>query len=196
MTSVLSTPTTSRIAKFKQRVEEYGGQGLFRRSALNIRDGAGVFEQVLGSGLYRSALEIGTYRGITAAYMAQFCEQVITIDLEHGRKEHLGDSFDRYALWETLGIHNIELCLVKSNKDKAALIRVLDFDFAFIDGDHSQRGVTEDFEMVRRCGTVLMHDYDPSRPNGVTVLVGSLPKNQWQVIQMDIFAFCQSLTKT
>ena len=55
---------------------------LLRKSALNIRGGAGVFKQVMSGMGYRTALEIGTYRGCAAAEIAQYCRRVVTIDLQ------------------------------------------------------------------------------------------------------------------
>jgi predicted O-methyltransferase YrrM len=173
------------IAEFKARAEACGGTGLFRRCALSIRDGAGVFEKLLGDRRYRTVLEIGTYRGVTAAYMSQFCDRVITIDLKNGRMERQSDPFDRKGFWRQLGIGNIELHLVRSNAEKASIVAGLDFDFAFVDGDHTPPGPAEDFAMVRKCGAVLFHDYDGQ--NGVVDLVNSLPSHQVEV--MDIFAF-------
>lgn len=176
------------IADFKARVEAYGGPGVFSRSALSIRDGAGVFERVLGSGAYPRVLEIGTYRGVGTAYIAQFCELVTTIDLNHGKREINGEDFDRHAFWEAMGVSNIALRLVADVQEKAEVIRSIEFDLAFIDaGKHD---IAEDFAFVRHCGAVLFHDYDyregPGDLNSVYDFVNSLPKDQVEV--MDIFA--------
>lgn len=173
------------VAEFKERVEPFGGHRLFRRSALHIRDGAGVFDHLLSGRKYKTIIEIGTYRGASAAYMAQFCERLITIDLKHGRMERGNDTFDREKFWADLGIGNIQLHLVGSNEEKAALVGALDFDFAFIDGDHIAPGPEIDFELVKRCGAVLFHDYDSG--NDVKKFVDTLPREQVDI--MDIFAF-------
>jgi predicted O-methyltransferase YrrM len=173
------------VAEFREALSPLGNHRLFRRSALSIRDGAGVFERLLGGGKYKRVLEVGTYRGITAAFMAQFCERVMTIDLIDGRLERQPDVPNRYDIWDALGIWNIDLHLVGSKGEKAALIGRLDFDFAFVDGDHEGNGPAEDFALVKRCGAVLFHDYGAR--NGVTALVNSLPRRQ--VMIMDIFAF-------
>jgi predicted O-methyltransferase YrrM len=164
------------------------GAGALKRSALNIRDGEGVFRDVLGRGRYRHVLEIGTYKGASAACMAQFCDRVTTIDLYHGRLEQLGEPWDRHQFWRGLGVGNIELRLVEDDAEKAAVVEALDFDFAFIDGAHDQR-VRSDFELVKRCGTVLFHDYDrrgTKEKDQVADFIDTLPREQ--IEKIDIFA--------
>lgn len=170
--------------------QQYGGSFL-RKSALSIREGAGVFEKLLGGGQYRTVLEIGTYRGVSAAAMAQYCERVITIDLKHGKLEANGDEFDRIAFWESLGVSNIYLRLVADDCEKAAFINALKFDFAFVDGAHDET-VANDFALVKKCGAVLFHDYykREGKPSYVYDFVNSLPKQE--VTVLDIFAFWKS----
>jgi len=175
----------TRIQEFKARISAYAGGELLRKSALNIRDGAGVIEGILSSGKYRRVLEIGTYRGVTAAYMASFVESVDTVDLKHGKLERGYQIFDRARLWRALGTDNVTLHLVASNEEKEALIKSLKFDFAFVDGDHSYEGVKDDFRLVSRCGAVLFHDCAPG--SDVARFVGTLPIEQVTIV--DLFAF-------
>jgi predicted O-methyltransferase YrrM len=164
------------------------GDRILRKSALSIRDGAGVFEHVLGGGKFKTVLEIGTYRGVSAAEMSRHCDRVITIDLKHGKLERMGERFDRESFWRALGCDNIELHLVADDAEKAALINSLQFDFAFVDGAHDET-VANDFALVRRCGAVLFHDVDQRgtpEQDHVYDFVMSLPKHQ--VTQLDIFA--------
>lgn len=179
-------------AAFKARVSALYPQHpkLFRKSVLSIRDGGGVIEKLLGGGKYRRVLEIGTWRGVGAAFMAQFVEHVDTIDLMFGQleREELRDGWDRMAFWQTIGADNIDLHLVEDDADKADVIGSLDFDFALIDGNHSAASAAADFAMVRRCGAVLFHDYDEK--TGVRLFVDTLPRDQ--VTIMDIFAFWQA----
>jgi len=175
-------------ASLRGRIIALYGAKLLRKSAMNIRGGAGVFERVMAGKGYRTALEIGTYRGVSAAEMARYCERVITVDLRYGRLERSGDSFDRVAFWHSLGIENVDLALVDDDEEKRALIDGLEFDFAFVDGAHDAT-VRNDFELVKRCGHVLFHDYDSrGQPemDYVFDFVNSLPKAQVQVL--DIFA--------
>jgi len=175
----------------KDRIVELHGESFLRKSALNIRDGEGVFREFLEGAGYRTILEIGTYKGISAACMAQYCEKVITIDLAHGKLETNGEDHDRHAFWESLGIDNIEFHAVADDEEKAKLIAGLEFDLAFVDGAHDTEGVRRDFALVKHCGAVLFHDYDDSGPqlekrNAVYRFVNKLPAHQLRVL--DIFA--------
>lgn len=173
----------------KDLVISHFGENVLRKSALSIRDGAGVFESLLNGKGFKTVLEIGTYRGVSAAEIAKYCDKVITIDLEEGQLERTDNGFNRARLWRTLGLNNIELQLVKDDAHKTKLINSLDFDFAFVDGAHDA-GVNLDWELVKKCGAVLFHDYDTSgRPHLSYVynLVNSLPKEQVKII--DIFAY-------
>lgn len=172
----------------RQTIAELYGEKFLRKSALNIRGGAGVFEKVMAGKGHKTALEIGTYRGVSAAEMAQYCERVITIDLKHGKLEQNGGTFGRQHFWKSLGIENIELHLIDDDVEKARLIDSLSFDFAFVDGAHDET-VANDFALVKKCGNVLFHDYDSrGRPelDYVYDFVNSLPKHQVEII--DIFA--------
>lgn len=164
---------------------QHGTDGL-RKSAISLRDGEDIFRHFLEGKGYGTVLEIGTYKGVSAACMSQFCDKVITIDLKEGQLEQGGKSFDRQAFWDSVGARNIELHLIRDNKEKADLIRGLEFDFAFVDGAHDAT-VRDDFEMVKKCGAVLFHDYaeKPGKPNYVKRFVDSLGP----VEVRDIFAF-------
>ncbi len=161
------------------------GSGALSKSAVGLRDGEDIFRHFLEGKGYGTVLEIGTYKGISAACMAQYCKKVITIDLAEGQLESAGVSFDRWGFWESVGAQNIELHLVRDNKEKAELIRRLDFDFAFVDGAHDAT-VRDDFEMVKKCGAVLLHDYAerPGKENHVKKFVDTLGP----VEVVDIFA--------
>lgn len=172
----------------RNRIVALHGAGVLKRSALNIRGGAGVFERVLKGRGYRTVLEIGTYRGCAAAEMSRYVERVVTIDLREGKLERMGERFDRAEFWGSLGIQNIELLLVRDNAERKAVVDALDFDFAFIDGAHDA-SVREDFALVKHCGRVLFHDYDRRgdlEQDQVFNFVNSLPGAQIEM--MDIFA--------
>lgn len=177
----------------RDKIEALYGASILRKSALNIRGGAGAFEWAMAGKGYRTAVEIGTYRGCAAAEMSQYCERVVTIDLLHGKLEQNGEQWDRHAFWSSIGVTNVEFFAVGGDIDKARLLRSLDFDFAFIDGAHD-RSVAGDFKMVKKCGNVLFHDADDNRlradkphaSNHVFEFIDRLPKDQMQF--HDIFA--------
>lgn len=176
------------MSAMRDKIVALHGQHALKRSILSIREGGGVIEHFLSGKGVRTALEIGTYRGVGAAEISQFVDRVITIDLHHGRLEQLGEKWDRRAFWRSLGIDNIDLHLVHNDAEKAALIESLEFDFAFVDGAHDER-VRDDFALVKRCGQVLFHDVDSrGKPelDHVYNFVMSLPRAQLQF--MDIFA--------
>jgi predicted O-methyltransferase YrrM len=178
----------------RQRIFELYGRPMFRKSAMGIRDGAGVFEKFLKGKGYKTVLEIGTYKGVSAAEISQYVERVITIDLKQGRVEQTDGSFDRKAFWESLGIKNIELILVADDAEKKAIVDKLEFDFAFVDGGHDAQSVAFDFSIVKRCGRVLFHDADDNSKrafkqdanNDVFEFIDKLPKEEVQFV--DIFA--------
>lgn len=170
--------------EFKRRVTEFAGREFCRKSILSIRNGAGVIEHILGSGKYRRILEIGTYRGVGSAFMSQFVDGIVTIDLKYGKMEQDGQRFDRVRFFEAMGVLNVDCRLVENDAEKAEIIRKLPFDFAFIDGDHTAPAPANDFSLVKKCGTVLFHDYDAN--NDVMKFVDTLPRHQVEI--MDMFA--------
>lgn len=177
----------------REKMIDLHDQHILRRSALSIRGGAGVIERVLSGKGYRTALEIGTYRGVSAAEMSQYVDKVVTIDLHHGRIEQLGEQFDRKAFWRKLGINNVQLVLVANDAEKKVFVDAMQFDFAFIDGAHDAT-VADDFALVKRCGHVLFHDADdnrlrahkPGKTNFVFEFLETLPQDQLEF--HDIFA--------
>ena len=171
-----------------QRMTTLHGDFVLKKSAMRIRGGAGAFDHFLQGKQYNTILEIGTYKGVSAAIMSQFCKRVITIDLTHGGLEQHGIlDWDRNAFWKSLDIHNIELHTITNDREKANLIRNLEFDFAFVDGCHDER-VKDDFKAVRKCGRVLFHDAGPDRPGHDWVNKFVLSLKGGRVEFFDIFA--------
>lgn len=172
----------------RDRIVAIYGEQMLKRSVISIRGGAGVIPQILGGRRrFHTALEIGTYRGVGAAEMSPYVDRVVTIDLKRGRMEQLGEQHNRQFFWRSLGISNIEFHAVEDDEEKAAIVNALDFDFALIDGAHDET-VSKDFELVKRCGTVLFHDYDSrgaAHKDHVFNFINSLPKEQ--LTPMDIF---------
>lgn len=173
----------------KEKVILEFGEKALRKSAISLENGTNVFRQVLDGKGYKTIVEIGTYRGLSAAEMSKYCDKVITIDLKNGQLERTDIDFNRRKLWKSLGVSDkIELHLIENDEQKEKLLNSIEFDFAFVDGDHGQ-GVNTDWKLVNKCGNVLFHDYDTSQRPGLTYvynLVNSLPKDEVTII--DIFA--------
>ena len=181
------------VDEFIARADQfhYGGGRFYKRSVLSIRKGAGVLERVFGSGRYKHCLEIGTYRGVSAAFIAMMCPRVTTVDLHRGRVETTDGSDRRREFWEFMGVSGrIDQILVDGDWEKKEKFAGLDYDVAFIDG--GKINIETDFRLVKGCGTVLFHDYDDRgrRDDYVFDFVNTLPKDQVEV--MDIFALWRS----
>jgi hypothetical protein len=119
----------------------------------------------------KTVLEIGTFNGITSGIMALKCDKVITIDIPIEGKDN------KFKLWDYLEVTDkIDFYEVNSEVEKENLIKKLNFDFCFMDGDHCHYTYS-DFMMVRKCGRVLFHEYGvDSYP--VTKLVNSFGRHQ------------------
>lgn len=129
------------------------GPALFRRSS--VLEGFETFITSHGfSG--ECCVEIGTLKGLTALVLARYFKTVVTIDI--------ADDPQKYAIANGLGVRNITFVNVKDNAEKAAVIRGLQFDAAYIDGDHAHD--TElDWSLVERCHRVLLHEHWDAQPS-------------------------------
>lgn len=130
----------------------------------------------------KTCLEIGTMNGITAIVLSQFFDQVICVSVDVERER-----LRKHEIIAYLGIKNITFHDVNDNDEKARVINALDFDFAYVDGDHA-RDTREDFALVKRCGRVLFHEYWPIQPT-VWNLVNELPAHEVRKAQYDCFAY-------
>jgi len=170
------------MSVIRDRILAVHGERYMRKSAIRHSD-MEIFGRLLAGKGYRTVLEIGTYRGCAAAEMSQYCDRVITIDLKHGRIEKDEPSIDRNEFWRSLGIRNVEMILVDDDTEKKSAVDALEFDFAFVDGAHDHT-VRNDFEMVRRCGHVLFHDYEQRgapQPDDVFHFVNSIPDGKLEI---------------
>lgn len=115
------------------------------------------------------AFEVGSWNGLTAAVLSRYFKKVITVDIV--------DRQEKYAVFDTLGIRNVECYHVNTRAEKAHVWkRGGEFDFAYLDGDH-QNETDSDFNLVRDCGRVLFHEAWPWQLP-VWELVHQLPRNE------------------
>ena len=141
------------------------GAGVFRRSSVfhglerMLRE-----HDISGS----TCFEIGTWNGLTAVVLSQFFDRVVTVDIASNKIKH--------DIIAHCGITNIECFDIADNAGKGPILRGLDFDFAYLDGDHAH-DTESDFDMTRRCGRVLFHEAWPFQ-SPVWSLVNALPAHQ------------------
>ncbi len=119
-------------------------------SAINHKEFRDFFKTIK----IKTAVEIGTNKGMSAAYIAHFVKKVFTFDIR--------DYPQKYKAWNDLGVENkIFYYTIKNQQDIKEILDKIRFDFAFIDGAHTYKDVKADFELVKRCGRVLFHDVSP-----------------------------------
>lgn len=130
----------------------------------------------------KTCLEIGTYQGMSAVVLSQFFERVVCVSVDDDLRRII-----KRDIVEYLGITNIEFYDVKDNTEKRKIVEALAFDFAYSDGDHAN-DTQEDFDLVKRCGRVLLHEAWPLQSH-VWNLVHSLPANEVIWATYDCFAY-------
>lgn len=131
--------------------EKYG-PAAFRRSS--VLEG---FEAFIDAQKFsgKTCVEIGTLKGLTACVLARRFERVVTVDIV--------DDPQKKEIAAMLDIHNIAFVTVRDNAEKAELIRAVQFDAAYVDGDHKNDSAS-DFSLVKKCGMVLCHEYWDAQP--------------------------------
>lgn len=134
------------------QVFEHYGYPAFRRSS--VLEG---FENFIKENAFRGdvCLEVGSLKGLTAIVLARYFKKVVTIDIN--------DDPQKYQIAKLLGVTNIDFVNVLDNEAKAGVCAQLDFDAAYMDGDHAKDSPL-DFKILKRCGRVLAHEFWDSQP--------------------------------
>ncbi len=97
-------------------------------------------------------VEIGTGRGISTTLLSEVADEIWTFDLI--------DYPIRKEIWKHFGVdHKIHSYIIEDYLDTAGTIASLDFNAAFVDGNHFYEHVVCDTFLLERCGNILFHDY-------------------------------------
>lgn len=110
----------------------------------------------------KRVLEIGCWDGGTLREWLTHAapELVVAVDLEHSNRE-------AYEAWRQKGTAlHVYTGSSLLGEQQDAIRRHAPYDWALIDGDHSDHGVRTDFETVLPCmragGVILLHDITPA----------------------------------
>jgi hypothetical protein len=137
----------------KEKLITRFGKVINHMSCIYLNDGESVLRYFLEKCQPKVAVEIGTYQGVSAAIIAEYAKEVHTFDIV--------DKPLRQDIWNMLRTFNIKFNLIKNENEKKGKIKSLNFDFAFIDGEHYHKELLQDFECVKKCKHILVHDYSP-----------------------------------
>jgi len=165
----------------------FGGRGRFKVKTIQQPSEITALAKAVAELNPGKILEIGTAKGGTLLIWAALAsEQVITCDLDD-----MSVQSDLYKALPPPGSHCKVDLLSGDSHDPAFKARVAEklagdkVDFLFIDGDHTQTGVTADYEnyreFVRPGGIIAFHDILENQP---------LPVNQvyhlWKVLREEL----------
>ena len=125
-----------------------------------------------------NCLEIGTYLGVMSLVLSRYCQKISTVDVVP-RTDPLS-LWDRYAANVTYNVSN-------NQAEIDEYIEALDFDFAYIDADHTYESVKHDFGLTKKCGRVLFHDYYTEHHPGIKKFIDELPKEELTFIDPFVY---------
>jgi cephalosporin hydroxylase len=173
--------TPKEIAEFADHFR-FGRIGI---APFQVRSEFEALLEVVAAATPDTVFEIGTGSGGTLFGFAALASRhalLITIDLPEGK---FGGGYHQAQAHVLRGFaregQRIELLRANSHdpatiKHVRTLVEGRPIDFLFIDGDHSYRGVRDDFELyaplVRPGGLIALHDIVP----GPEELVGGVPR--------------------
>lgn len=106
----------------------------------------------------KTLVEIGTARGISTLLLAEVADRIVTFDVVEYEIKH--------KIWKHFGVaENINSRIVSPNFDSIDIqeaLRDIEYDAAFIDGNHGYLNVKKDIETVESCRQILFHDQELS----------------------------------
>jgi predicted O-methyltransferase YrrM len=157
------------LEELVQRGQKLGSHGFYRVSTLQIPSEILALAREVESLKPRTILEIGTARGGTSLIWAQLAsERLITCDIGgSARFSELLRAFPRPG-------SSCKVQVLIGDSHAASFVETVrkelggqPVDFLFIDGDHTEAGVAQDFEsyrgFVRPGGLIAFHDIAPNQ---------------------------------
>lgn len=115
-----------------------------------------LIDTAIGHRKNMNILEIGCYDGGSSLYLSNFAKNMITID------NHNPCRFDVEKITSSSDVNYLYRGGDSHSPDQTALFSTYDWDFVFIDGDHSYDGVKADFYNVlphlKKGTPVAFHD--------------------------------------
>jgi predicted O-methyltransferase YrrM len=181
---------------FQRRLRRAGaGQARTIRSWTNRRELRVLFDLAAGLPHGAVALEIGSYLGASACYLAAGIAEVggHLFCVDTWRNETMPDGVrDTFAEFQ-VNTHGVRRCITAVRKSSGELSKAdiqIPLSLVFIDGDHAYACVKHDFERVQdwtaESGIVAFHDFANRDYEGVSRVVGeALASGQWMMVGLE-----------
>jgi hypothetical protein len=139
-------------------IKEFGGK-INHMSCIYLRNGESHLRSLIEKiGKIDTAIEIGTYQGVSASIISEYAEKVYTIDI--------ADMPLRNEIFDYLKINNVKFIKVSSRKVEDETIEKIflkdKIDLCFIDGEHFNGELEKDFKACKNCNNIIIHDYATS----------------------------------
>lgn len=157
-----------------RKIYDEFGPRIFRRCSAPADFAEKLFREKMRGKGFKTAVEIGCLNGITAAVMSQYVDVVHTFDII--------DWKDKYKIWKFLGVEKkIRFHLIKNELEKYDIINGLDFDIAYVDGNHVNC-TWSDYLVTRKCGRIFLHEatHESSQPWELAEALPEKEITKWQ----------------
>lgn len=145
----------------QQKLIDHFGDNINEMSCVYIADGENSLRHFLEGKRFRTIIEIGTYQGVSTAILSEYADKVHAIDIV--------DLPMRNEIFNFLGVTNVSFYKCSADfSDKEKKVKEIfskeDVDLVFIDGDHWGKALEQEFNLVKACKKILIHDYEPAFP--------------------------------
>ena len=155
-----------KYKEMAEKLNEIGRLDYMEMSAVHKCDFLGSFAEKLKP-KPEGIVEIGTCGGLSTVTLAQVGNIVYTYDIAYKGGEHV---------WNLFGVRDKIRCCAgpqwQIDWDLPYVVKrwpQLNFNFAFVDGEHTEKSVRHDFELVKFCKRVLFHNANDKLIHGFLV---------------------------